>query len=681
MSQSNRAPKTRRKDKGPSLDAELSTVWRSPTRASQRGHELYDGRDEELEIETDEERNPEVNGRTTQRHPSSTPGIDVASRSPPRTSPAIGGPPRPRDDVSAARAQHQEQFRQVQQHMESRLRSVREEVREDMRHVEVKLQDSISKLQGSIQTLVDGLGQRPLPPIGTPSRSNGTRLSSSVENNAMPHGSVLVPPKKVYADIMDRLIPFFDVAFNRDTVSIALVSSFFDVIHKKIENNRIPCTEVKQIFQSILMSQPSERGQKRRIFHEGIGLHASAFRKKVLHSILHHARVDTFGRFRKAVSEECTQQDPTSEEENKPIKPNWLREPSSDVQAFVRYKHINIARSHHDMSEVNPIYHRMKEIVKGSDLTEDDIAVYAMNRLYLLLVEVLQDCRRHAPTALFDHVGYLFDDWSQSERVCDRINKNNLRMYWVQDFNSFEGEEYNVCAPLMASFSELNGRESNTNEQECQKFAASRSELEIVVSHDVYVKSGRKQGGIRKHAGDVQKLYRRTINLFDVVGFLVRTMCGFDSRDEKYYDIMQYSVHSMECMYALALLFRDIIRVKKTPSVQEPPHSNVPSSQSESQRTTSEGITQGRNEHETERIHSHKVVYEEIFSIFKINKTTRDRSLFRLLCAVSLDEYKSRNISSSDDMARNTRRPSAHALSVSREEDEISGDDLVVKYI
>ena len=319
------------------------------------------------------------------------------------------------------------------------------------------------------------------------------------------------------------------------------------------------------------MSQPSEKGQKRKLFHEGAGLEASLFRKKVLHSLLHHAREDTFELFTSrtvpAGTGESSLRDGHGNGE-KPEKPNWLRIPTERVPAFVRSCHIKVAREKYEKSEGNARYDRMIAICRGSDPTDDDVAEYAMSRLYLLMTEVLQECRRVTPTTFFDDIGYLFDDWSSSERVRGKVDKSSLELHWVSDFNSFSLDEEHVCPSFATTFREDPSSATGKNEAACKEFAGSRPELEIIAMHWVYVKTGRKQATVRKHAGDLRKKLRTTINLFDVVGNFIRALCGFENGEDSYYDILKFSIHSIDCLYALALFFRDMIRLRTTPQVR-----------------------------------------------------------------------------------------------------------------
>ena len=239
------------------IDEEITSVWHSPRkgRRSNRPPPNVE-RERSLELDTDGDNNTRRNDRS----------LPPPS---PRTPEALIPVDRPSShvqDISAFRAQQQEHFRSVQRHVEEKIMTVRDEVRHEIKDVESKLQDSISKIQTTLERVADGLVRGPATPTTTLSRST-LPVPSLVRDDRFLCGSPAgAPPKKIYAQRMDSLIPYFDIAFNRKTVSYALVSSFFEVMHSDIINNRVAPNVMKRMLESVLMAQPSEKGQKRRIF-------------------------------------------------------------------------------------------------------------------------------------------------------------------------------------------------------------------------------------------------------------------------------------------------------------------------------------------------------------------------------------------------------------------------------
>ena len=78
-------------------------------------------------------------------------------------------------------------------------------------------------------------------------------------------------------------------------------------------------------------------------------------------------------------------------------------------------------------------------------------------------------------------------------------------------------------------------------------------------------------------------------------------------------------------------------------------------------------------------------VHEEVFGMFHMNKTNRDRALFRVLCAVPHEIFVEQNLDNTDRLGSNKRdRNTSHYSSGLSprvtDDNEDSGDELVVTY-
>ena len=74
-------------------------------------------------------------------------------------------------------------------------------------------------------------------------------------------------------------------------------------------------------------------------------------------------------------------------------------------------------------------------------------------------------------------------------------------------------------------------------------------------------------------------------------------------------------------------------------------------------------------------------VHHEVFAMFGMNKTYRDRSLFRILCAVSAEDYNSRNVSDPvKDMSEDGSQGHRTAPTTGGVENDSTDEDIVVMY-
>ena len=240
-----------------------------------------------------------------------------------------------------------------------------------------------------------------------------------------------------------------------------------------------------------------------------------------------------------------------------PCIPSWLCRPGGEP--VIRHSDIDAARNYHEAVNGNKFSKRMAKISRGASPSREDDSMHAMIKLYTAMSDIMQGTRRYFPNEFFLQVGYLFEDWSKYSELT--ISKDSVKVFWVVPSTEFVTPKYEEVT-IPDSITRLSDPETVDKENEVlfRGFAETRSELELIVQHPVWVRKNGRVADQRNHPGDDRRDFCRTVNLMDVAGFICRTICAFPHQEVTFFKILKYHKKSISCLYHFALVLRDVLQ-------------------------------------------------------------------------------------------------------------------------
>lgn len=191
----------------------------------------------------------------------------------------------------------------------------------------------------------------------------------------------------------------------------------FNTILSSIENEGFPTEEFKEGLHSILYVLGNSKGKRRNSAHSHVTDLLTQFWKLTLTTDLRHSLVNTVGQFQvdiiqkgvdsvygKEVNEERL------ERKNYPAKPSWFLPPSSSMHAFVRkmifHLHGKMQRERDETLSIMASS-QFEKVRMQAD------RIFRVCHLYATLQIRIQICRHQVSIQCFEHVGYLFHNWSE----------------------------------------------------------------------------------------------------------------------------------------------------------------------------------------------------------------------------------------------------------------------------
>ena len=380
--------------------------------------------------------------------------------------------------------------------------------------------------------------------------------------------------------LMDSRVPYFNIAFSKETVRNSIAVRVFDLIRIKGQNDWVSLSGMWTVLQAAVFALDNSKGQTRKVFKEGVGKEASTLRRRILIQAMYHAQRDTFNVFLPRNDESKENSDIAKQEKRNDISkkgkvkvsrvkkdlvvkrecpslPSWLV--GGDKEPYIKTSDIDAARRYHEEVNGNVFSKRMTKISRGASPTRADDALHAMIKLYTYTSDIMQGTRRHFPSEFFLQVGYLFLDWSKYPDC--KVSKDSLEMYWAIPRSEFVRPKFDDVE-IPESVTRLENPESvdEENEELFTTFAEKRNELELIVSHDVWVRKNGRMTDQRNHPGDERRVFRRCVNLMDVAGFICRTISGFDHHEVSFFNILKFHKKSIACLYQFALVLRDLVQ-------------------------------------------------------------------------------------------------------------------------
>ena len=326
-----------------------------------------------------------------------------------------------------------EHMRNMEAKVERRIGNVEKDVKD----LKTQVTSSMSEMKGMLSTLVDGISKSHGPTLP----AQGPSMSSVVDSGSKSAAGGQDSTKSMSCDIMERRIPYFDMAFSRNTLRYSLAARFFEDIRLKGKDDWLTASDALHILKTVTFGIQNSKGETREKFKVGVGLDASKFRRRVMIQALYHAQADTFNVFSDSTHKSIKEDnDDTSGKETATVdkkikkrvttklepvnKPSWLR---GEKSAYIGKEDIDVAKNFHETVNGNKQSKRMAKIANGVIPTREDDATFAMFKLYTTISDMMQMNRRFFPNEYFEQVGFLFENWTKFTRC--RVTKDNLEAY------------------------------------------------------------------------------------------------------------------------------------------------------------------------------------------------------------------------------------------------------------
>ena len=246
--------------------------------------------------------------------------------------------------------------------------------------------------------------------------------------------------------VMQGRVMVLDSLLNPEVLQNLMEQCVLGFFTNHVENR--DCSEfaetASKCLRAIMFSRlPWEPLEK---FETPIGEVHSSFRMGVLLSTLRALQMDTLSMFAKPTNSEVVvgvsdalQSPPASQEESNRIgsiaagsvvtesrlvQPPWLRPGYITKQHCKKVKLMKERRGSGDKPN-KKVSEKMQ--ANPDFISNDDMAVHAVTKMYSLLTSQLHKCRDALKITFFDEVGYVFTNWSNLDSAVDQ---STLRIWW-----------------------------------------------------------------------------------------------------------------------------------------------------------------------------------------------------------------------------------------------------------
>ena len=362
-----------------------------------------------------------------------------------------------------------------------------------------------------------------------------------------------VRPMQKYREVMSSEVLYLEHTFSVHTISRCLMHVVF------VTMGEIPLTDSKEMiptgfleFLNVLHFSLKNNEKKEKNLH-GHGPKASILRRRCAIATLTACQRDTFGMFKR----DGVQEDEDDDGEDRPKKPHWLRKTSDGKALYIEKRHILLAQKDVDMKSEDrgKRFERADIGMNGECTGRDEQALYAMRSFFSLLRKHLNESRKRGPERFFEMIGYLLADWSKEQDVI--VSQDSLEMAWMTRPGEVDSPDDNEF-PKAVFYGDRDRKALRKNEELFGTFADTRTEVMILVKHDVIVKTKGKQNAMRARRGDKQRSWERVINLMDVVMYWLHGYAQMET-GSSVLEVLGTHRNSIKFIYRASLLLRQVL--------------------------------------------------------------------------------------------------------------------------
>ena len=261
---------------------------------------------------------------------------------------------------------------------------------------------------------------------------------------------------------------------------------------------------------------------------------------------------------------------PQTEVDDRPTLPFWLD--MVDGQLFMTQAHIQEAlRVAHTTGAGTDMYQKKVDIAADdAEPDQDDIGRFAATIAERRLKKYLHASRKCVGVGFLCTLGFPYACWANASKV--KSDQSTLEMEWLTaiDFNPYPGRDE---IPDMMTFKEKDAFENNSKMYD--KFAKSRHELIVIVTHEGLTRPPGFVTKKRSRTGTVKNILPRPVNLLDVV-LQVLHVASFAalSGDRKY--VLSGHKDSLAAAYAAAIALRKVLSSHKERKISNTAGLNTP---------------------------------------------------------------------------------------------------------
>ena len=392
--------------------------------------------------------------------------------------------------------------------------------------------------------------------------------------------------KDRYLFLMREYVPHVEVAFNELSAIRATSIAYLNEFEAICVDNDMSVRAFVDMFDKILfVRHPEELKEK---WATDDGKKASQLRTRVMRSCLVMARENMFDDFVPRDSADLKNADLVCDDEGNPVLPLWLlmhekgrnKPHPSTGKKKVKKEHtvkysinsktiIDTVARNEKTKKPKAAFNERKKIVSRGYPKRAEMGYYALNYLYHLLLKIFTKTRRSAKLTFFTMVGYLFMDWTEHEE-CE-VKNSAVHLRWAKTLrasvlNTWDADDIKETR----TFKERSSSTENGNVKTYHEFGRSVDDVVLLVSHDVVVRDETHDSSQRRRQGSDRRVWKKAINLMDVVVRVLELLCGYTS-SHPVLDILRAHEFSVPVVYTLARVLRRVLSLLPGRVIQDAP--------------------------------------------------------------------------------------------------------------
>ena len=393
-------------------------------------------------------------------------------------------------------------------------------------------------------------------------------------------------PMDKYLFVMREYVPHVEVAFNELSAIRATAIAYLSEFEAVCDNNDMSVRGFVEMFDKILFVRLPEELKDKWVTDEG--RRASQLRKMVMRSCLVMARENVFHDFVPRDSGDLKNADLVFDEDGNPVHPLWLTMTEKDRKTPRSSKGKKKVKKEHEVrysinsntiatvvarnekrKKPKEAFMERKKIVNRGYPKRPDMGYYALNYLYHQLLKIFTKTRRSAKLMFFTMLGYLFMDWTEHDD-CD-VKDSAVHLRWAASLgesilNTLDADAIKETG----TFKDRSASSATGNVKTYHEFGRSVDDVVLLVSHDVIVREDKHDSSQRRRAGCDRRVWKKAINLMDVVVRVLELLCGYNSTHPEL-DILRAHEYSVPVLYTLARGLRRVISLLPGRVIQDGP--------------------------------------------------------------------------------------------------------------
>lgn len=431
---------------------------------------------------------------------------------------------------------------------------------------------------------------------------------------------------QVYKAVMDEKLPLLDTIFDNESLCRSTAKSILIFIAKKAQSAMkanagvLMLGEFQKMMAVLMQTVKNPKAKACITFDDKVLKESSDLAEKIISDAVCHAHLNTWNHFT---------DDPSSTGRT-PQRPFWLcgkRVQNGDTYYYISVKDVQRSLSNHeDKGSNKERYRRKVRIAQGKLQPEhEDYSDYIASHLSQAIGKFQNSSRRVAIFMFLESLWYVMYPWSDEKIIKANISKKTLEMQWKTDALTKPLPLSNI--PLCTVCTDSTADAIERNSQVFEEFVRSRTELQIIVTHDVSVITGKT--AVRKRDGKKVRKWRRTISLLDSAMSFLLGLSGFNHQKEL---LLSCSKNSIISIYSLAVKLREVLEIQSEVNIMSAVGSQM------ERRTPSD---------------REKEIVEWFSNTFEANSQQLGRILSRRLISITPEEYDANHMEEAEICRRN----------------------------